>query len=162
MRKIDTLRAAILDALPELNRDPDRLRMWIEKGSGQATSTQSQGLAFAFQLNVLVVELASDIAVLGLAVVRWMRVNQPDLLVPGATGFDFDADILDNGTADVHLQLQLDQAVSATPLAGGKFKLEYRGEPDPLFAGDLGVITEQQAPRLAGYTVEEDLPPWEV
>ncbi len=161
MRKIDSLRAALITALPELSRNPDNLRMWIERGSGKSVQTQTEGLALAFRLNVLVVEMTSDIAVIGLAVFRWARVNQPDLLAPTVNGFDFDADILDNGTADVLLQLQLDQAVTATPGAGGRVALEYQAEPEPLFADVLSIINPQAAPPLTGFAVEDDMPPWE-
>ena len=162
MRKIDTLREAIFAALPELNRDTDRVRVWIERGTAKSTLTEGQGLALAFQLNVLVIEMASDIAVLALAVFRWMRTNQPDLMVPGHEGLSFDADILDNTTADVLLQLQLDQAISATEREDGGFDLQYRSEPDPLFADVLSIIDPQPAPLLAGVDITEDAPPWVV
>ena len=160
MRKIDSLREAIFAALPELKRDPDRLRIWIDRGSAKSTQTEDQGLVFVFRLNVLVVEMASDIAILGLAVFRWMRANQPELMVPGAEGFDFDADVLDNGIADVLLQLQLDQVVSARRRPDGGFDLQYQEEPDPLLEG--AIMSADPPPLLTGHTVEEDLPPWDV
>lgn len=162
MRKIQTLQAAIFAALPELQKDNDRVRLWIERGTARSTQTENRGLVFAFQLNVLVVEMASDIAVLFLAVFEWLRINQPELMMPNKDGITFDADILDNTTADVLLQLQLDQAVSATPQPGGGYALEYRGEPDPLFADGASIIAPAAAPALIGFEVDEDLPPWEV
>lgn len=59
MRKIETLRDAIYGALPELKRDTDRIRIWIERGSAKSTQTENRGLCFAFQLNVLVVDRKS-------------------------------------------------------------------------------------------------------
>lgn len=162
MRKIDTLRDAIFDALPELKRDPDRVRLWIERGTAKSTLTTGQGLVLTFQLNVLVTEMASDLTVLALAVFRWMRTNQPDLMVPGHEGIAFDADILDKDTADVLLQLQLDQAVSATAREDGGFDLQYQGERDPLFDDVLSIIDPQPAPLLAGVDVIDDAPPWVV
>lgn len=161
MRKIDTLKTAIFAALPELNKDPDRLRIWIERGTAKSTQTNDRGFAFAFQLNVVVVEMASDITVLFLAVFQWMRVNQPELMMPNADAIGFDADILDNGTADVLLTLQLDQAVSAVPRGDGGFDMQYRGEPDPAFDDMLSIIVPEVAPLLTGAQVVEDTPPWE-
>lgn len=160
MRKLDTLKEAIFAALPELKRDPDRIRIWIERGSARATQTESRGLAFAFTANVLVVEMASDIVVLFLAVFEWARVNQPELMIPTSGEVDFDADILDNETADVLLQLQLDQVVSATPAQDGGYALEYQGEPDPFDPSILSILEPVPAPVLTGFDVDEQALPW--
>ena len=159
MQKIDSLRDAILKALPELRRDRDRIKIWVERGSAKATQTPDQSFAFGFQLNVLIVEMRSDIAVLAHAVFHWLRANQPELIVPGAQGFTFDADYLDNRCADVELQLQLDQAVKVTKNAEGKFDLDYRAEPDPLFDDALAIVGDD-AVTLTGFEADEDLPPW--
>ena len=162
MRKIDTLKTAIFAALPELNKDPDRLRVWIERGTAKSTQTEARGLAMAFQLNVVVVEMTSDIAILFLGIFQWLRINQPDLMMPGTDAIGFDADILDNGTADVLVQLQLDQAVSAAPRADGGYDLQYQSEPNPAFDDALNIIAPEEAPLLRGFAVTEDVLPWEV
>jgi len=160
MRKLETLRAALLAALPELEEDPDRIRIWIERGTAASSQTGSRALAYKFQANVLVVEMASDITVLFMAVFEWARVNQPELMVPGVDGIAFDADILDNGTADILLQLQLDQAVSAAPKEAGGYDISYLAEPDPFDPSILSIIAPEEAPPLKGFDVIEDMPPW--
>lgn len=161
MRKIDTLKEAIFAALPELKRDPDRIRIWIERGSAKSTQAPSRSFSFAFQANVLVVEMSSDITVLFLAIFEWARVNQPELMMPNAGEISFDAEILDNATADVLVQLQLDQAVGATPIPTGGYDLQYRAEPDPFDADIMSIIAPDQAPPLVGVDVSEDTLPWE-
>ncbi|WP_313801015.1 phage tail protein [Sphingobium sp.] len=158
MLKLDTLRASIATALPELARSPENLRIWIERGSGRCQGTPSDAFGFAFQANVLIVEMASDIAVLSHAIFRWLRVNQPDLLTPGKEGFSFDADILDNGSADVLLQIQLTQNVTVAPKDGGGFTLAYLPEPDPLFADDLGFTGMDPVPAFAGIDMDDRFP----
>lgn len=161
MQKLDTLRAAITAALPELAKGPENLRIWIERGSGQSRGTATEAFGFAFQANVLIVEMSSDIAVLALAVFRWARVNQPELLAPGREGFSFDADILDNRCADVLLQIQLTQNVTVTPGEGAAATLAYLPEPNPLFLDHLGLGDTDPVPPLAGIEIDEDLPPWD-
>src|SRR5688572_3153123 len=112
MRKLDSLRAAIVAALPELARSPENLRIWIDRGAGRCQGTKTDAFGFAFQANILIVEMTSDIAVLALAIFRWLRVNQPDLLSPHRDGFNFDVDILDNRSADVLIQIQLTENVT--------------------------------------------------
>jgi hypothetical protein len=155
MQKLTSLRAAITTALPELARSPENLRIWIERGAGKCQGTSTDAFGFTFQANVLIVEMASDIAVLAHAIFRWLRVNQPELLVPGRDGFAFDADILDNSSADVLIQIQLTQNVTVAPQDGGTFALAYLAEADPLFADDLGFAGVDPVPPLAAVDWDE-------
>lgn len=155
MLKIDRLRAAITTALPELKRSPENLSIWIERGAGRCQGTSTDAFGFAFEANVLVKEMASEIAVLAHAIFRFLRVDQPNLLVPGNDGFTFDADILTNGTADVLLQIQLTQnvTVAAKPNGAG-YDLAYLPEPDPLFSDGLGFGGVDPVPPLTGVDID--------
>lgn len=155
MHKLDSLREAIATALPEMRRSPENLRIWIERGIGRSRQTRTDAFGFSFQANILIVELASDISVLALAIFRWMRVNQPALLAPGADGFAFDADILDNDRADVLIQIQLTENVTVTPLEGGGDALAYLAEPDPLFLDDGGFAEVLPVPPFAGVAIDD-------
>lgn len=157
MDKLNTLRAAITAALPELAKNPENLKVWIERGAAKSRGTPTEAFGFEFQANVLVVEMTTDIAILMLAVFRWCRVNQPDLLAPQSPGVTFDADILDNGSADVLLQVPLTQ--NATVLNGGT-AIGWLAEPDPLFDDALGLGDTDPVPPFAGLTVDDDSPPW--
>lgn len=139
MRKVDTLRQALIGALPELASHPARLKLWIERGTAQSRQTSSFAFCYNFRLNILVEEMATNISVLALAIFIWLRINQPDLLAPGATGFSFEADILDNRTADVLVQLELTQDVTVAAAEGGRWTLQDLDEPDPLFDDALGL-----------------------
>lgn len=155
MEKLNSLRAAITAALPELARSRENLRIWIERGQGRCQGTKTDAFGFSFQANVLVVEMTSDIAILAHAIFRWLRVNQPDLLTPGREGFAFDADILDNGSADVLIQIQLTQNVTVAALPGGGHTLAYLPEPDPLFDDGEGVDDVDPVPPFAGVDLDE-------
>lgn len=155
MEKLDSLRAAITAALPEMQRNPENLRIWIERGIGRSRQTRTDAFGFAFQANILMIEMASDISVLALAIFRWLRVNQPALLAPNADGFAFDADILDNGRADVLIQIQLTQNVTVAAVEGGGDALAYLPEPDPLFLDDGGFAGLDPAPPFAGATIDD-------
>jgi len=156
MKKAQGLRAAIVAQLPEFETEPDRLKIWVEDGSASCTLTPDESFQISYRLNVLLVEMRSDIALLALAVFRWLRVNQPDLMVPPATGFSFEADVLDNKTADIVLQLDLDECVAVTPREDGGSDLNYLDEPDPLFDDEQGVGDPDVVPDLAGHFTLED------
>ncbi len=133
MKKIDDLRAALTAAIPELQRERGRLRIWIEDGSGSHRQTRTLAFGLTYRVNLLLVEMETDLALIVLPLFRWLRVNQPDLLKPGAEGFTFDADILDNRCADLLIQLQLTENVSVTAREDGGWRLDYLPEPDPMF-----------------------------
>lgn len=153
-----SLRTAITAAVPELVTHPARLKMWIEQGSAQSRQTASFGFSFSYRLSVYLEDLSTDIAIVSLALFRWLRVNQAELLAPGTDGFTFDADVLDNGTVDVMFLLRLTENVAVTARDDGKFDLNYLPEPNPMWddflgAGGADPIPPLSAVMLAGGTV---------
>ncbi|MBB3953389.1 phage tail protein [Novosphingobium sediminicola] len=160
MLKIDLLRDALMQAMPELKAAPKNLIMWVDRGKALSRDTADLSFAFEFQLNVLLVEFASDIATFALAILIWLRTNQPDLFALGADAFDFEVDILDNGKVDLQIRLQLRQNVTVAITPQGA-KASYLPEPAPLFVDDLPFGGLDADPILTSITVNgEDLPPW--
>lgn len=161
MLKINLLRAALMEAMPELKKAPKNLVMWVDRGAVQSRDTSDLSFAFSFQLNVLLIEFAGDIASFALAILIWLRTHQPDLFAMGADAFDFEVDILDNGKSDVQFRLQLRQNVAATLTSTG-VTATYLPEPTPLFGDDLPLGGLDAMPLLTSITVNgEDLPPWD-
>lgn len=153
MKKIDSLRTVLTEAIPELRRETDRLRIWVEDGSGSSRQTRTLSFGLSYRVNLLLVEMETDLALIALPIFRWLRVNQPELLKPGAEGFTFDADILDNRCSDIVIQLQLTENVSVTPREDGGWSLDYLPEPDPLFEDDQPPPGLDDVPELEAVTV---------
>ncbi|NLR72878.1 hypothetical protein HGI47_18540 [Novosphingobium sp. ERN07] len=145
MRKIDSLKATLLAAIPEANNDPAMLPVWIDRGSARARQTANGSFELAFRLNVLAIGVRTDLSIITLAVTRWLRTNQPDRLQPGADSFTFDADILDNGTADVLIQIDLTQNYDVR-IEDGKEIVEALEQDDPVLAE---ASAEGMAPDIA-------------
>lgn len=143
MRKPDSLRAAIAAAIPDFAANPDRLIMWIDRGSVIGRGTPSDNFGYSYRLNILVTGFSGHQAVIAIAILDWLRINQPDLLAPGKDAFTFEADYLDNRTIDLALELQLTEAVRVTRRDDGGFDMVIADEPDPLFDDDrpLGAAT---------------------
>ena len=151
MRKIDTLKATLLAAIPEANNDPAMLPTWIDRGSIRARQTGSHAFAMAFRLNVLAIGVSTDLSIISLAVTRWLRFNQPERLQPGADSFTFDADILDNGTADVLIQIDLTQDYRVQTVDGVE-TVEAIEDEDPVRAevDEVGLAPDISAILLDG------------
>ena len=159
MKKPASLRAALVAALPELARDPERLLVFIDAGGLQ--STYAPGLSFeaAYTLNLIITDFASDPLVVWLAILIWLRVNQPELLDnidKRQTGVQFEADIIDHDKVDLSIKLQLTERVIVKDLGGGKLNITIADEPRPeahLVAGHWSIYLRDQL------ITEWDVPP---
>ena len=154
MKKIQSLRTALTAALPELQTDPDRLRLWVEDGSASSRQTQSLGFGFTYRANLLIEEASTDIALIALPIFIWLRVHQPELLRPGAEGFSFEVDILDNRCADILIRLQLTENITVGTREEGGWDVNYQDEPDPLFDDGLPPWDLDDVPPFAAVTTE--------
>ena len=154
MKKPETLRAAIQGAVPEFASEPDRLRLWVEEGSVRSNGSGTLSFGMEYRLNILLVEASSDIALIVLPIVRWLQVNQPDLLIPNTDGFAFEADILDNGSCDLLFRMDLMENVKAAPQQDGSIHLDYLAEPDPLFEDFSAPGELEEIPLLTGHETE--------
>lgn len=113
MKKPDLLRAAIARILPEVERDYDKLAMWVEKGSVKGRLGPNHGFAWEYELTVLASGYTNDPAVLFFVITEWLRDQQPELLTPGAPGFSFEVDVLAERSWDIQIVIKLDECVDA-------------------------------------------------
>jgi len=149
MSKSKSLRTALMAALPELRNEPARLKLWIENGAVRARGTANHGFALQYPLSVLIEEAKTDIAIIALAITRWLRVNQPDLLAPNGDSFQFESDILDLSTADILFTINITENIAVEPQQDGSWSVAYLEEPDPLFADGEPFAEVEPIPLLA-------------
>ena len=166
MIKPGSLRAAIAALLPETERDPQRLLMWVDQGTIVSRSTPTLGFTYRYRLNVILIDFAGEPSVVMLAVTNWLRDNQPELLTPGREAFAIEVDLIDSKMVDLQLQLQLDENVSVSRREDGGYDLQHLAEPVPLFDDDLPLIASDGNPAPATPPLTQiadedgDLPPW--
>lgn len=166
MIKPASLRAAIVALLPEAERDPQRLLMWVDQGTIVSRSTPTLGFTYRYRLNVILIDFAGEPSVVMLAVTDWLRVNQPELLTPGKEALSIEVDLIDSKLVDLQLQIMLEENVSVSRREDGGYDLQHLPEPDPLFEDDLPLIGSDGEPAPATPLLTEiadesgDLPPW--
>lgn len=139
MRKPASLRAAMVAALPRLAEDPDKLRMWIDQGGIAVRATPTLAFEYRYKLNLLLLDFVEDSNAAMVPVLLWLRTEQPDLLGDYAANdkaIAFTVDVLDDKTVDLHLELQLREAVGCKPRIGGGYALTHFPEP-ALHDGDI-------------------------
>lgn len=135
MQKADSLRAHLAEWFPDLARDPDRLRLWIETGKVRAINGPSRNFTWEYTLSAMITEWTGDPSALAVVINEWCRANAPELLQQGS-GYTFEADILDAATFDVQFALPLTEPVLVTDRPGGGWNLQHPAEPAPLFPDD--------------------------
>lgn len=138
MLKPDSLRAALTAAIVDadgvklLERDPHKLAIFIDKGRIAGRRGGSLGFEWRYRLTAILTDFTGNVDVVALTVMLWLADNQPEALENHASGNEavkFDADIIDGSTIDLALELELSEAVDATPRAEGGFSLVHRPEP---------------------------------
>lgn len=114
MLKPQQLRQALTDSVPELQRNPDALNVFID--SGRIVSTLASSLSFEYQyrLNMVITDYAGNIDLLIVPLLAWLRTNEPDIMATEEkrrTGFTFQADVISDTASDISIELQLSERV---------------------------------------------------
>ncbi len=114
MLKPQQLRQTLTDSVPELQRNPDALNVFID--SGRIVSTLASSLSFEYQyrLNMVITDYAGNIDLLIVPLLAWLRTNEPDIMASEEkrrTGFTFEADVVSDTASDISIELQLSERV---------------------------------------------------
>lgn len=114
MLKPQQLRQALTDSVPDLQRNPDALNVFID--SGRIVSTLASSLSFEYQyrLNMVITDYAGNIDLLIVPLLAWLRTNEPDIMATEEkrrTGFTFEADVISDTASDISIELQLSERV---------------------------------------------------
>lgn len=133
MQKHISLRKALVAVLPELEREKDRLAVWIDQGSiaarlGTKDAGGNTGFEYRYRVNVILLDFTKDPAVVFATLIDWLRANQPELLLNPETlktAVDFRVDVLDDRKVDIMIHIELAEAVEIDGLGN----ITYRAEP---------------------------------
>lgn len=133
MLKPDLLRAALVAALPEYGTDPDRLAIFIDKGTiATRFAPPNFNFEYRYTLKIILLDYTGHVDAVMLALLRWLNVHQPDLLQRRDTAdaaIAFEAEVLGGEKVDLDLTLELNEAVRLLPRDDGGLDLEHLPEP---------------------------------
>lgn len=114
MNKPGRLRKALIAGLPDLALDPQKLLIFAERGKVVATGEPGESWEYAYQLTVIVQDFAGDMDALTATVLRWLAMEQPDLLLSAEgrrSSVRFEAELMTAELADVQFQLDITEPV---------------------------------------------------
>ena len=135
MKRIASLKQALLAALPELQASPDRLGVFVDKGRLVPRYGPSLAWEYRYQTRLWLESFQGSADRVMLPLLMWLRTNQPDLVLSFANDDNriaFVADILSEDATDILIEFDLTEAVAVTPRADGSgWDLEHLPEPSP-------------------------------
>ncbi|WP_085653279.1 phage tail protein [Pseudomonas sp. R26(2017)] len=132
MNKPESLRVHLLDRVPELRHNPDRLLIFIDNGKVRCTAAASLSFEYSYDLQVILTDFAGHPDSVMVPLLAWLRVNQSELLEnldKSAEGIKFEADLLDKSKVDMSLSLPLTERVVVRTDDAGNVTISHPGEP---------------------------------
>ena len=161
MYKPNSLRQHLAAAIPELQRDPDRLVVFVDEGNVVATATASLSFEYRFKLNLIVTDYAGDADAIMVAMIAWLKVHQAELMASEEQrkrGISFEVDFNNHETVDISIKLDLSERVIVKRGEGGRHDIQHAAEPQgtpgyadafwTLYNGDT-LLAEWQVPQVA-------------
>ncbi|MGU9867171.1 phage tail protein [Kluyvera ascorbata] len=133
MYKPKSLRKALTDAVPDLARNPEMMRIFIDNGKLASTLAASLSFENQYTLNVVVTDFTGDIELLLVPVQAWLRIHQADIMTTDEgrkKGFTYFADINSNDSADISISLMLTERTIVKE-QGHELHVEQVPEPQP-------------------------------
>ena len=158
MKKPDSLRAHILAAVKELQRDPERMLIFTDKGKVRCTGAQGLSFEYVYDLNFILTEFAGELDAVMIPLLDWVRINQSELLMnldKSKDAFKFETVILNNGTVDLSLTFPVTERVIVKRQEDGKLNVSFPDEPQyeaPLDSQPMQLIDRQTGEVLAEWT----------
>lgn len=130
MIKPSSLRATLIEALPQLKREPDKLLIFIDQGQILATGAHSLSFEYRYQLNVILTDYVGSADTVMVALLVWVKRHQLELLsTPGQPSLSFEVDHLNHESCDLSITLALTERVIVTQDKDGTPHSEHADEP---------------------------------
>ncbi|MCG0455984.1 phage tail protein [Enterobacter cloacae complex sp. ECC445] len=131
MHKLKSLRQALIDAIPQLNANPERLQMSVGSGNIDARLASSLSFEKRYALNATVSGFTGNSEGFFVPVLAWLRENQPDIFTLDEgrkNGYTFSAVLNDDDTTDISISVQVTERILVSQDQGA-LHATYSPEP---------------------------------
>lgn len=125
------LREYLTARVPVLKTSPEQLRIFVDNARIVSTLATSLSFEYQYQLNLLITDFTQDADLLIVPILAWLREHQPDIMATAAKqqeGFTFRADMNNDNSFDISINLQLTEMVIVKQ-EGGALRVTHRPEP---------------------------------
>jgi len=128
MNKLQQLREHLLANVPELNKSPECLLTFADKGKVVSNSL-SLCFEYDYTANIIVTDFTGDADKVMVVVLAWYQQHQQDKCFPA--NIEFEADILNNKAVDLSLKISLTECVVVAKNANGQVE-SITHPPEPM------------------------------
>ena len=131
MEKPALLRAEIEKHLPEIKNNPEKLTLFVQNGRVSGNK-HTLGHEVRYTLALMIDGYTGDTDILNAVILNWACRHQPDLLAPGHVpdnAYRFEADILDNQSCDLLIELALSERITVTADHNGQVTVRHQKPP---------------------------------
>ena len=133
MKKLELLRQHLLTSIPGLQRDPDRLLTFIERGQIEFHRGQHLSHQYSVPVRIILTDHQGELNTVMVPLLQWLSRYQPDLVPQEAVRFD--AELLSHHSWDLSLEVELTERVVATvDCEAGQINVENRTPEYPIDA----------------------------
>ena len=139
MRKPASLRTHLTAAVPDLERDPDKLAIFVREGRLVAAGATTLSFEYRYTLTVTLLDFAGQADVIMVPLLAWLRVNQVEVLENPTLrdkSVRFEVEYLNKETVDIQSEIDLTEAVVVAPSAStasagspSRYDVAYPDEP---------------------------------
>lgn len=157
MKKPESLRTHMLNAVTELKRDPDRLLIHTENGKIRCLMSNGLSFEYEYELSFILTEYAGELDAVMIPLLNWVRVNQSELLVnleKNKNAFKFETVLLDNSKVDLALTIPITERVIVKRQPDGQLNISFPDEPQ------YEAAAEQTAFKMVDHKTGEVLAEW--
>lgn len=127
MIKLKSLRQALIEANPSLQRDPDQLLTFAENGSIRYHVGENLSHGYTFTAKIVLLEFGGEVDSIILPLLRWLSVHEPGIVPDEAVSFE--VEILKHDAIDLELTVQLTERVVVTQDEDGRHVATHYGDP---------------------------------
>lgn len=137
MIKPTSLRDHLVSALTELQRDPERLLIFINRGSVVSTLAPGASFEYRYTLTLVITDFGGHPDGVMVPLLDWVRVYQSELLSNDRMRelVAFEAEVLANDKVDLQITLPLTERVGVHRQPDGRIDVEHY--PEPVIEGPL-------------------------
>lgn len=131
MQKPQLLRKTLMDAVPAFRNDPDKLKLFVERGNVVSSLAPSLSHEHQYTLTVTVINYSGSISAIFVPLLSWLRCHQSDVMAnPDLRHDDFryEIDIL-NESYDIEIALKLTERTIVNEVEAGILSAADVGEP---------------------------------
>lgn len=121
MKKPADLRAHLEDSVTCLKSDPDKLQVFVERGTIASRLGGGMSFEYRYDLVLLITDFAEHADALMIPLLAWISVNQSDLMQHPERieqAIRFQAELIDHDKADIEITIALTEAVVVTEANG--------------------------------------------